>query len=49
LAIAVSFYRYMVPFSITIPQAGALSESVVFLFWGAGVFMLEGLASEKAF
>jgi cytochrome d ubiquinol oxidase subunit II len=40
LAIAVSFYPYMVPFSITIQQAGAPSESVVFLFWGAGVFML---------
>jgi hypothetical protein len=30
----------MVPFSITIPQAGAPSDSVVFLFWGVGVFML---------
>jgi cytochrome d ubiquinol oxidase subunit II len=30
----------MVPFSITIEQAGALSGSIVVLFWGAGVFML---------
>jgi cytochrome bd ubiquinol oxidase subunit II len=40
LAIAVSFYLCMVPFSITIEQAGALSGSIVVLFWGAGVFML---------
>jgi cytochrome d ubiquinol oxidase subunit II len=36
----VSFYPYMVPFSITIQQAVAPSESVAFLFWGASVFVL---------
>jgi cytochrome d ubiquinol oxidase subunit II len=38
--LAVSFYPYMVPFTITIQQAVAPPESVAFLFWGAGLFVL---------
>jgi cytochrome bd ubiquinol oxidase subunit II len=38
--LAVSFYPYMVPFSITIQEAAAPQESLAFLFWGAGVFVL---------
>jgi cytochrome d ubiquinol oxidase subunit II len=30
----------MVPFTITIQQAVAPPESIAFLFWGAGVFVL---------
>jgi cytochrome d ubiquinol oxidase subunit II len=38
--LAVSFYPYMVPFSITIQEAAAPYQSLAFLFWGAGVFVL---------
>ena len=38
--LAVSFYPYMVPFSITIQQAVAPHQSLAFLFWGAGVVVL---------
>jgi cytochrome bd ubiquinol oxidase subunit II len=38
--LAVSFYPYMVPFSITIQEAAAPHQSLAFLFWGAGVFVL---------
>jgi cytochrome d ubiquinol oxidase subunit II len=38
--LAVSFYPYMVPFSITITQAASPLSSLSFMFWGAGVFVL---------
>jgi cytochrome d ubiquinol oxidase subunit II len=38
--LAVSFYPYIVPFSITIQEAAAPHQSLAFLFWGAGVFVL---------
>ena len=38
--LAVSFYPYMVPYSITIAQAVAPRSSLEFMFWGAGVFIL---------
>jgi cytochrome d ubiquinol oxidase subunit II len=38
--LAVSFYPYMVPYSITIAQAVAPRSSLAFMFWGAGVFIL---------
>lgn len=38
--LAGSFYPYMIPFSIRIADAVAPRESVSFLFWGAGVFVL---------
>lgn len=37
---AVSFYPYMVPFTITIAAAAAPRSSQAFLFWGAGVVVL---------
>ena len=39
-ALAGSFYPYMIPFSIRIADAVAPRESVSFLFWGAGIFVL---------
>jgi cytochrome d ubiquinol oxidase subunit II len=38
--LAVSFYPYMIPFSITLADAAAPRSSQAFLFWGAGVFVL---------
>ncbi len=38
--LAISFFPYMVPFSITIEQAAAPPSSLAFLFWGAGVVVL---------
>jgi cytochrome d ubiquinol oxidase subunit II len=38
--LAVSFYPYMVPFSITIIDAASPAESLSFMFWGAGIFVL---------
>jgi cytochrome bd ubiquinol oxidase subunit II len=35
--LAVSFWPYMIPFSITYQQAAAPHSSLAFLFWGAGV------------
>jgi len=38
--LAVSFYPYMIPFSITIAEAAAPRSSQTFLFWGAGLVVL---------
>jgi cytochrome d ubiquinol oxidase subunit II len=38
--LAVSFYPFMVPFSITIAEAASPPASLSFMFWGAGVFVL---------
>jgi len=38
--LAVSFWPYMVPFDVTINQAAAPHESLSFMFWGAGLFVL---------
>jgi cytochrome d ubiquinol oxidase subunit II len=35
--LAVSFWPYMVPFSITFQQAAAPHSTLAFLFWGAGL------------
>ncbi len=37
---AVSFWPYMIPFSITIEQAAAPHASLAFMFWGEGIFVL---------
>ena len=37
--LAVSFWPYMVPFSITIDEAAAPQSSLAFMFWGAGLFV----------
>jgi cytochrome d ubiquinol oxidase subunit II len=39
-ALAVSFYPYMVPPSVTAEEAVAPHSSLSFMFWGAGVFVL---------
>lgn len=38
--LAVSFYPYIIPFSITIAEAAAPPSSQAFMFWGAGIFVL---------
>ena len=37
--LAISFWPYMVPFSITVEQAAAPHSSLAFMFWGAGLFV----------
>jgi cytochrome bd ubiquinol oxidase subunit II len=44
LSLAVMFWPYMVPYSITIANAEAPDTALSFLFWGAGVFVLPVIA-----
>jgi cytochrome bd ubiquinol oxidase subunit II len=44
LSLAVMFWPYMIPYSITIANAAAPDASLSFLFWGAGVFVLPVIA-----
>jgi cytochrome d ubiquinol oxidase subunit II len=37
--LAVSFWPYMIPFTITIEEAAAPHSSLAFMFWGAGLFV----------
>ena len=37
--LAISFWPYMVPFSVTIEEAAAPHSSLAFMFWGAGLFV----------
>jgi cytochrome d ubiquinol oxidase subunit II len=37
--LAISFWPYMIPFSITINEAAAPQSSLAFMFWGAGLFV----------
>jgi cytochrome d ubiquinol oxidase subunit II len=37
--LALSFWPYMVPFSITVDEAAAPHSSLAFMFWGAGLFV----------
>ncbi|WP_050420569.1 cytochrome d ubiquinol oxidase subunit II [Bradyrhizobium tropiciagri] len=37
--LAISFWPYMIPFSITIEQAAGPHSSLAFMFWGAGLFV----------
>lgn len=37
--LAISFWPYMIPFSITIDSAAAPHSSLAFMFWGAGLFV----------
>ncbi|HUA26804.1 MAG TPA: cytochrome d ubiquinol oxidase subunit II [Steroidobacteraceae bacterium] len=37
--LAISFWPYMIPFSITIGEAAAPHVSLAFMFWGAGLFV----------
>ncbi len=38
--LAVSFFPYIIPFSITIEEAAAPHSSLSFMFWGAGLFVM---------
>jgi len=38
--LAVSFWPYMIPFSVTVDQAASPPASLNFMFWGAGVVVL---------
>jgi cytochrome d ubiquinol oxidase subunit II len=38
--LAISFWPYMIPFSITIDEAAAPHSSLAFMFWGEGLFVL---------
>jgi cytochrome bd-type quinol oxidase subunit 2 len=40
LSLAVMFWPYMIPYTITVGNAAAPDKSLSFLFWGAGVFVL---------
>jgi cytochrome d ubiquinol oxidase subunit II len=37
--LAISFWPYMIPFSITIDQAASAHASLAFMFWGEGLFV----------
>jgi cytochrome bd ubiquinol oxidase subunit II len=37
--LAISFWPYMIPFSITVQQAAAPHASLAFMFWGEGLFI----------
>jgi cytochrome d ubiquinol oxidase subunit II len=37
--LAISFWPYMIPFSVTIDEAAAPSSSLAFMFWGEGLFV----------
>jgi cytochrome d ubiquinol oxidase subunit II len=37
--LAISFWPYMIPFSITLDEAAAPPASLSFMFWGAGLFV----------
>jgi cytochrome bd ubiquinol oxidase subunit II len=43
-ALAVMFWPYMIPYTVTIANAAAPDASLSFLFWGAGVFVLPVIA-----
>lgn len=36
---AISFWPYIIPFSITVAEAAAPPSSLAFMFWGAGLFV----------
>jgi cytochrome bd ubiquinol oxidase subunit II len=41
--LAISFWPYMIPFSITIDQAAAPHSSIAFMFWGEGLFVFPAM------
>ena len=43
-ALAVLFWPYMIPYTVTVANAAAPDASLSFLFWGAGVFVLPVIA-----
>lgn len=43
-SLAVMFWPYMIPYSVTVANAAAPEATLSFLFWGAGVFVLPVIA-----
>jgi cytochrome d ubiquinol oxidase subunit II len=37
--LAISFWPYMIPFSVTVDEAAAPESSLAFMFWGEGLFV----------
>ena len=37
--LALSFWPYMIPFSISVAEAAAPHSTLAFMFWGAGLFV----------
>ena len=37
--LAISFWPYMIPFSLTIEESAAPHSSLAFMFWGEGLFV----------
>jgi cytochrome bd ubiquinol oxidase subunit II len=44
LSLSVMFWPYMIPYTITVGSSAAPEQSLSFLFWGAGVFVLPVIA-----
>jgi cytochrome d ubiquinol oxidase subunit II len=44
LSLAVMFWPYMIPYSVTVGNAAAPEKSLSFLFWGAGIIVLPVIA-----
>jgi cytochrome bd ubiquinol oxidase subunit II len=42
--LAVLFWPYMIPYSVSVASAAAPEASLSFLFWGAGLFVLPIIA-----
>jgi cytochrome d ubiquinol oxidase subunit II len=38
--LAISFWPFMIPFALTVQQAASPPESLNFIFWGAGLFVM---------
>jgi cytochrome bd ubiquinol oxidase subunit II len=38
--LACSFWPYMIPFALTVEQAASPNESLTFMFWGVGLFVM---------
>jgi cytochrome d ubiquinol oxidase subunit II len=48
LSLAVMFWPYMIPYSVTVAAAAAPEASLSFLFWGAGLFVLPVISAYTA-
>jgi Cytochrome bd terminal oxidase subunit II len=48
LSLAVMFWPYMIPYSVTVAAAAAPEASLSFLFWGAGLFVLPVIGAYTA-
>jgi cytochrome bd ubiquinol oxidase subunit II len=49
LRLGVSFWPYMIPYSVTVQQAAAPPQSLEFLFWGAGIVVFPVVLIYTAF